>query len=188
MTRQVKRKILAITGRPGIGKTTLALSIADSIKERGFVVGGFISPEIRTVRGREGFSIKNLLSGESITLASRHRIGELTVGRYFINKESGSFISRAISDAISAADVILLDEIGPMELKVKEGEFSIISALNSGKPILATFYYKLRFVRPSVFSIISTGMILEVNQFNRDSLMERAKGYAGWLLYGTIGN
>jgi len=188
LTRQTKRKILAITGRPGIGKTTLALSIADSIKEKGFVVGGFISPEIKTVRGREGFSIKNLLSGESITLASRNKIGELTVGRYFINRESGFFISKAINDAILSADVILLDEIGPMELKVKEGELSIISALNSGKPILATFYYRLRFVRPSVFSVISTGMVLEVNQFNRDSLMKRAKEYAGWLLYGTISN
>jgi nucleoside-triphosphatase THEP1 len=39
--------ILALTGAPGIGKTTAVILAAGTLKDRGLTVGGIISRELR---------------------------------------------------------------------------------------------------------------------------------------------
>ena len=51
-------KIL-LEGRPGVGKTTLAIAILDALADRGVEVGGFTTEEIRERGGRVGFAIED---------------------------------------------------------------------------------------------------------------------------------
>ena len=50
-------KIL-LEGRPGVGKTTLAIAVADALANRGVEVGGFTTEEIRERGSRVGFAIE----------------------------------------------------------------------------------------------------------------------------------
>ncbi|MEM3153495.1 MAG: nucleoside-triphosphatase, partial [Candidatus Bathyarchaeia archaeon] len=41
------KRILLITGSPGVGKTTLLLKVVEALKARGCSVGGMVSREVR---------------------------------------------------------------------------------------------------------------------------------------------
>ena len=58
-----------ITGMPGVGKTTLALKVAERLKDLGYKVGGFITKEIRKDGRRVGFKIITLDTNEEAILA-----------------------------------------------------------------------------------------------------------------------
>ena len=59
-----------ITGMPGVGKTTLALKIAEGLKDLGYKVGGFITKEIRKNGRRVGFKIITLDTNDSVSSPS----------------------------------------------------------------------------------------------------------------------
>ena len=47
--------IIILTGAPGVGKTTIVTDIAQKLKERGMMVGGVVSTEVRANKVRRGF-------------------------------------------------------------------------------------------------------------------------------------
>jgi len=51
------KKIFFLTGRPGIGKTTVLLRIVEKLKKEGLKVDGLISREVREDGARVGFKI-----------------------------------------------------------------------------------------------------------------------------------
>lgn len=88
-------KIL-ITGKPGVGKTTLVQKIIERM--RSVNMAGFLIAEIRDMEPRLGFELQ-CLNGERRILAhveidSRHR-----VGRYGVN-------TRGFEDFLWALDVL----------------------------------------------------------------------------------
>ena len=66
----LKKRILLITGSPGVGKTTLLLKVAEALKANGYGVGGMISRDVRTSGSRVGFEVTDLNSGNKGWLAS----------------------------------------------------------------------------------------------------------------------
>mgnify|MGYP000895438870 CR=1 FL=1 len=52
---------IAITGNPGIGKSTVVAKAAEKLADKpGFKIGGIRTAEIRKKGQREGFSIRDL--------------------------------------------------------------------------------------------------------------------------------
>ncbi len=134
---------LLITGRPGIGKTTVLMRTVDMLRNAGVVVGGMTTREIRLGGVRTGFEIVDLLSGRAGVLATTERTIGPRLGRYFVNLEDlvGVGVS-AISDSILDAGVrvVAIDEIGPMELLSSRFCDVISKAFDSGKSVLATIH------------------------------------------------
>jgi|BEDMetMinimDraft_2_1075160.scaffolds.fasta_scaffold00852_3 Predicted nucleotide kinase len=130
---------LFLTGRPGVGKTTLIVNLMESMKEVKF--GGFITPEVRERERRVGFKLVDVLTGESTWLAKE---GGSSVGRYAIMKEAGTLGLASVRRAIKEADVIIMDEVGPMELKLLELKAGIQEALTSDKPVVGTVHRTVR--------------------------------------------
>jgi len=54
------KRVLLITGSPGVGKTTLLLRIVEALKAKGYSVGGMVSREVRSCGARVGFEIIDL--------------------------------------------------------------------------------------------------------------------------------
>jgi len=54
------KRIMFLTGQPGIGKTSVLIKVLDALKTRGYKVGGMVSREIREGRVRVGFEIVDL--------------------------------------------------------------------------------------------------------------------------------
>ena len=130
---------IILTGRPGSGKSRLALEI---VKELGLKAGGISTPEIRQGSRRIGFWIQDMLTGEKRVMAKVGFKGP-KVSKYGIDLQAIEFGIRAIKRAIREADVILIDEIGKMELHHPGFEKAVEDAFNSGKPVLAVVQLKL---------------------------------------------
>jgi len=159
-----------ITGRPGIGKTTVFMRVVTNLRSRGYVVGGIICPEIRSGGRRLGFNIVDLLTNEKGVLAYVCQEGEAgpRVGKYCVNVSDVVAIGvNAIKRALERADVVGIDEVGPMELKVPQLKSSIYEALRSSKPVLAVVH---RRIISELAKVFSDARVYEVDYNNRNTL------------------
>ena len=136
---------VAITGRPGSGKSTLLSRILDYLKNKGFTIGGMICPDIRDSRGfRIGFKIVDILTGEETWLARKGFGVGPRIGKYIVNVgEAGRLGVKALTTALEKADVIAIDEIGPMELLIKDLRNAFINVLKADKHTIIVHHYRL---------------------------------------------
>ena len=168
-----------LTGQPGIGKTTIIRLIARELERRGKKVGGMISSEIRDTRGRVGFQLEDI---------STHKIGILahsqekprdapTVGKYHVNLfDIKNIGATAIRNAVDIADVIIIDEIGPMELKSNEFVIVVESALASKKSLIGTIHQHCAHPLVSSIKCNSTCRLIEVSSHNREKIPSEVVG------------
>lgn len=128
-------KNILITGRPGVGKTTLIRGVLARLEVE---AGGFYTQEMREGGRRVGFSIFDL-RGESGVLAHVGIEGPIRVGRYTVNREDLERIGvPAVEAAIRASPLIVMDEVGRMELCSEAFLQVVVRALDCPTPVLAT--------------------------------------------------
>jgi nucleoside-triphosphatase len=124
-----------LTGRPGCGKTTLIRRLVEAL---GVPAGGFYTEEIRRGGRREGFALVTL-DGQTATLASVHTPSRYRVSKYGVDLEAIDEVGApAIERAMAGAALVVIDEIGKMELFSNRFRQAVLSALESGKPLLGT--------------------------------------------------
>ncbi len=158
-----------LTGTPGIGKTTLILKLAKALKD--FHLGGFFTREIRVGRNRVGFEAETF-SGKKSVLAHVRASGNLRVGRYIVNlPEFEKIIIPELENALKNSQVILIDEIGKMELFSSAFRSLILKCLDSPKLCVSTIMLKNHSFADAVKhrdDVVS----FEITQKNRDSIDE----------------
>ena len=109
----MKPKVL-LTGRPGCGKTTLINRV---VNELALPAGGFYTEEIRKRGRRVGFKIITL-DGEEAVLAHVDFNTKQRVGKYGLDLHALESIgTEAICIAMRARQLLVIDEIGPMEIR-----------------------------------------------------------------------
>ncbi|RLI04544.1 hypothetical protein DRO38_01030 [Candidatus Bathyarchaeota archaeon] len=167
------KRAFFLTGRPGIGKTTVLLRIVEELKKRDLKIGGLISQEIRRAGTRVGFKIIDLDSGREGWLAHvRQPVGP-KVGKYRVcMKDLESIGVDAILRALREADIVVIDEIGPMELFSQLFKKAVVEALNSGKMILGTIHYRIKTSFIAEIKEREDVAIIEVTRENREDLPE----------------
>ncbi|MHC4664157.1 MAG: NTPase [Planctomycetota bacterium] len=134
------KKNILITGRPGIGKTTAIKRLSKLIVN---VAGGFITEEIREGTKRRGFSVRDLVTGQSGQLAHAAFDSPHVVGRYRVDLESFEEVGvTALRDSLQRDGVILVDEIGKMELFSLDFRECFKECLDSEHPVVATIMLK----------------------------------------------
>ncbi len=139
------KRLLFVTGRSGIGKTTVLLNAAEELKAIGYIVGGMMSREVRQNGSRVGFEIVDFKTGEKGWLAHINQPDGPQVGKYKVNQEDLDSIGvRAIQTALRDADVVIIDEIGPMELFSQAFKQAVIDATKSSKLILGVVHQSAR--------------------------------------------
>lgn len=132
-------KIL-ITGRPGSGKSTMVGRLRDYLEGKGLSVGGIITPEVRVGGSRRGFEVVDIASGRRALLASLETDGP-RIGRYGVNLAAMDELAvPAIRRAMEENECLIIDEIGPMELKSEEFRRAVDEALNSDVLLIAAVH------------------------------------------------
>jgi len=169
-------KIL-ITGRPGVGKTTLFTRILSSLRSAGYRAAGFVCPEVREGGVRVGFKIVDLATGSSGWLAlSSEKVRSCPgprVGRYCVVEEDVERVVGETMRSIEGADLIAIDEIGPMELSVSICRDAIYRSLDSKKPGLFVVHIRLAGeVASRVRASSAECTIYHVDPSNRDRLYQ----------------
>jgi len=141
----LKKRLLFLTGNPGIGKTTVLLRVAEALKARGYSVGGMVSREVRTCGTRVGFEISDLGSSRRGWLAHVSQKSGPQIGKYRVNMQDLDAIGvEAILRAVEDFDVVVIDEVGPMELFSEKFKMAVRRAVESGKPVVGVVHWKAR--------------------------------------------
>ena len=133
-----------VTGPPGVGKSTLISRVIIKLKSAGVIVGGCMTAELRSGGERVGFEVRDLTSGRKGRLASVDSRFGPRVGRYRVNLTDLALIGAAGAEAAAAgSEVIVIDEVGPMELVSPEFRRAVLKCVGAGKPVLAVVHEKL---------------------------------------------
>ena len=160
-----------ITGRPGVGKTTVVLNAANELKNRGYSVGGMLSREVREEGIRVGFEIIDLCIGNRGWLAHINQPTGPQVSKYRVNLDNLDQIgAKAVQNALNGAEVVVVDEIGPMELFSQAFKQAIKEVVDSQKLVLGVIHHSAR--DPIIDSIKKRNdtEIMEVTPENRQDL------------------
>lgn len=128
-----------VTGRPKSGKTTLIRRVVEELKKMGLRVGGFITPEEKEHGTRTGFHVKDLESGREAVLAVAGGGGP-KVGKYGVDVKSFEGIALPVMGRFGEYDVIVVDEIGRMELESARFADALEEILNSETPLIAALH------------------------------------------------
>lgn len=127
-------KNILITGRPGVGKTTAIKKVLSALDIR---PRGFYTEEIRDGRERRGFTVKTF-GGRDCVLAHTDIQGVPRVGRYGVDVTS--FENTALpelEEAVGKREIIVIDEIGKMEMFSNRFKNLVLQALDGPAPVLA---------------------------------------------------
>ena len=136
---------IGITGLPGAGKTTALLSVIDMLKRDDLKIGGMLNEPIMDGRYRVGFTTKNFMTGDTETFAlntmeSKIMVGEIGVD---ISKLESVGVS-AIKQACEECDIIIIDEVGKIEVESELFCQVVKDALDVDKPMILTLHKKSR--------------------------------------------
>ena len=157
-----------ITGKPGVGKTTLVRKIIERMRSVSTV--GFYTAEIRSTGSRLGFELKGT-NGECRILAHVDIDSSYRVGRYGVDIDGFEVFLNTLDLLDPDVELIVIDEIGKMELFSNRFQRLVRNVLSSDKQVLATIQLKgNEFIReikkwPDMH-------LFEVTHGNRDRLLE----------------
>jgi len=168
------KRIILLTGPSGIGKTSILRRTVKELKKKGHNVGGMVCCEVREGGMRVGFEIMDLSSGQRGWLAHINQPTGPKISKYTVNlTDIGILGAGSILDAVENADILAVDEIGPMELLSTAFSNALIQALDSGKPLLGTIHYKLSNSLVDSIKTREDTEIIEVTYKNREKLQKQ---------------
>ncbi len=154
--RTTGSRVLLLTGRPGVGKTTVIRAIAPSLA--GERLGGFYTEEVRSGSTRRGFRLVTFNGREAImadvALRTAHRVGKYGV------------------------DVAVVDEVAAAELAVRAGAVYLVDEIGKMECLSSTFVGAMRRLLDSRATVVATvaqrgsGFIAEVKQRKDTELWE----------------
>jgi nucleoside-triphosphatase THEP1 len=128
-----------LTGRPGVGKTTVIKQVAAAL---GAGAGGFYTAEVRRAGARIGFELITL-DGQRAWLASN--TPQITfargtsMGRYRVNLDAIEELGvPALLRAFDEGKIVILDEIGPMEMHSRRFCEVVLRLLDGSAPLVGT--------------------------------------------------
>ncbi len=131
-----------LTGPPRSGKTTLLMQIMSSLKEYNVRISGIMCPEVRRHGFRWGFKIIDLKRGREGILASIEVRKGPRISKYRVNLQDLEEIGvKALEEAlVDNSQVVIIDEIGKMELVSPKFSRVVKSLLDSNKVILGIIH------------------------------------------------
>lgn len=143
--RGLVKRIWLLTGEPGSGKTTALMKVVNAVKAKGYSIGGVVAVEKRVRGVRVGFEVVDLRSGSRDVLASVEQKMGPRVGKYRVNlKALSDLAAKALTEAIEYCDLIVCDEMGPMEMASPEFRKAVKKVVDSGKPMIGVIHKHIR--------------------------------------------
>lgn len=168
---------IGITGLPNAGKTYALLKVIEMLEAEGGGVGGMVTEPLMHLGRRRGFYVMDWGTKEQRVLASVDIESKVRVGRYGVDMEALDQVGvAAIRRATEEADIVVVDEVGKMEMESDTFVEAVKDALDSEKPVILTLHKKSR--NPLLQDIRRRDdvRILEVTPVNRNLLPYKIVG------------
>ena len=167
MENRIKMKIF-ITGQPGVGKTTLLRRVYNFCRDKGILVCGFITEEVREGRFRVGFDLVILGDNQKLNFASIYKETPYKFGKYFLDINS---LESAMDKVFCLdSDLYIIDEIGKMEFYSDKFREKIHEVMKNDRfKIIASLH------RDFVQEFKKYGKVYYLTQENRDVVFEEIR-------------
>jgi len=138
-------QITILTGPFGSGKTTACRQLADLARQRGLDCAGIVCPARFEGTRKIGIDLFNLRTSECRPLAKvDDQPAALRTTRYRFDADVMAWGAASL-DAACPCDLLIVDEIGPLELERRQGWVNALNVLREGQFDLAVVV-----VRPSL--------------------------------------
>ena len=162
---------IGITGLPGAGKTHALIKVIEMLEAEEIIVGGMITEPIVEDNRRVGFSVMDWRTKQKSVLAHTEIQSKFMVGKFGVDLTILESVGvAALMRACEEANVIVIDEVGKMEVESEKFVGAVKFALDVEKPMLLTLHKKSR--NPLLQDIRRRDdvRILEVTPINRNLL------------------
>lgn len=147
-------KNIFLTGDRGVGKSTIIRKVVEGVSHKQFC--GFI-----TFKGEDGIRIRDIVSG------SEGFIGKFNDKKVLPYIES--FETIGVNALKREGDIVIMDELGYLELEAYEFQLQVIKVLGSSIPVLGVLRNEKNIFLEKVGAISE---VVEVKLENRDALPE----------------
>ncbi len=144
-----KSNIWLITGPREVGKTRFCSHLVAEAQIMDLNVSGLLCPPKYQDKQKLAIEIEDLSTGEHYTLAKARKAADegLMTNRWVFNLEVMNWGNDVLQKAVPC-DVLIVDELGPLEFKRGEGWQKGLAAIDSGQYKVAAVI-----VRPELISI-----------------------------------
>jgi nucleoside-triphosphatase THEP1 len=115
----LKPEIIIITGEIHQGKTSFTQKIISDLLNQKIRIAGFVSIGIDKDGTRTGFNLAEIGSSRQVELCSDRKDNKgPKLGQFYFNQEALAFGNEILNpDVLSDKQLIVIDEIGPLEIK-----------------------------------------------------------------------
>ena len=153
------KNVFLITAPPRTGKTTLIKKIVQQMGEENFC--GFITEEMRENGERVGFKVKEI-NGKEFILAHINIKSDHKISRYFVDADAFENFAADFFSRIDKNKILVIDEMGPMEMLSSRFRQEILDLFDSQRPILGTISVDIHMESDSI-------ELIELSVENRDA-------------------
>jgi nucleoside-triphosphatase len=134
MPEERQGALILLTGARGAGKTNLCREAVQWARERGWLVAGLLSPARFEGTLKVGIDVVDLRTDEMRPLAqlrsrTRGPVGTHTQ-RWAFDDDAMAWANRTLQQAVPC-DLLIVDELGPLELERGEGWTAGLVAIES---------------------------------------------------------
>lgn len=142
------KHIAILTGPPGSGKTTTCCQLADLARRCGLDCAGLVCPARFEGLRKAGIDVLDLRSGERRSLAEADDLpGLLRTSSYRFHVSAIAWGSTVLASACPC-DLLIIDEIGPLELERRQGWVNALNVLRAGRFKLAVVVVRPALLNP----------------------------------------
>jgi len=129
--------IWLISGQSEAGKTRFCRQMIEKARTLGLSVGGVLSPAVFAEGVKTGIEVENLRSGERRLLATaREEAADSITPHWKFDPGVLDWGARALASS-TPCDLLVVDELGPLELQNNQGWIDGIHAVDSRRYRLA---------------------------------------------------
>ncbi len=162
-------RVIVVTGPSDGGKTETVVALAEKLRAVKVPVFGFVQPGALEEDRKVGFRLRNLATGEEAVLATLGERSEGDFGTRFRFSEEGFRLGREALSRTASESVVIIDELGPVELR-GQGHMPAVQRALAVADLLGAVIVVRRALVPSLLAELaaSDAVVIDVeDQANR---------------------
>lgn len=167
-------KIAILSGERGCGKTTVCAKVMRLAQAMSLSVGGLLTLPRYNVGKKVGMDVQDVATGKLYPLAEIDKATDGPVTGHFHFHVEGLRWGNEALENVAFCDVLLIDELGPLELVESQGWCNAIDVLNASVCRLAVVVVRPALINHLLGKLeVRNSFVLNVSVANRDKLPEQ---------------